>query len=480
MGILKVLTRGRQSGQNKSRSLRTRWLIGCICGLLAGFIIAVSVSAAVSSTKQEKRLRAEMQDALQLADAALPVLLAQPDEKYASVAHRFVCRYDDHNDLELQLLDADGCVEASSRESQIGRRIRTEDVKAALDNGDTQFAKSKDPRFLSLSAPVSEQDEAPVRALRVVSDLEVVRRQVIHTVLITAVIGLGIIALFLLGSLLYIRTISEPVTKLTDMASRIADGSYGIQVKKTYNDEIGVLTDTVNTLSEALSKAEKLQTEFISSVSHELRTPLTAITGWSETLMYDEAIQGDSRRGIQIISSEASRLAKLVTELLDFTRIQDGRFLLNVESLDLAAELEDLVFSYGGLLRQDGVELCYTPCEGDAPLILGDPARLKQVFLNILDNAAKYGRDGACVEVSLCFDEAYITVTVRDHGSGIPENELPFVKQKFYKGSGKERGSGIGLAVCEEIIVRHMGELIIENAPDGGVLVTVKLPVAKE
>ncbi len=479
MGILTFLSRGKWPVR-KSRSLRTRWLIGCICGLLLGFIIAVSVSAAVSSAKQEKHLRAEMQDALQLADAALPVLLAQPDEKYASAAHRFVCRYEDRNGLDLQLLDADGCVEASSRESQIGRRIRTEDVKAALKDGETQFAKGKDPRYLSLCMPVSEQDGETLRALRVVSDLKIASRQVLRAVLITAAIGGCIIALFLLGSLLYIRTITGPVAELTDMASRIADGSYGMQVKKTYDDEIGVLTDTVNTLSETLSKTEKLQTEFISSVSHELRTPLTAITGWSETLMYDEAIQGDSRRGIQIISSEANRLAKLVTELLDFTRMQDGRFLLNVESLNLAAELEDLVFSYDGLLRQDGIELRYTPCEGDAPLIHGDPARLKQVFLNILDNAAKYGRDGTYIDVGLSFDDAYITVTVRDYGSGIPENELPFVKQKFYKGSGKERGSGIGLAVCEEIIVRHMGELIIENAPEAGVLVTVKLPVVQE
>ena len=261
------------------------------------------------------------------------------------------------------------------------------------------------------------------------------------------------------------------------MAGRIADGSYGIRLKKKYDDEIGELTDTINEMSEKLASAEKLQTEFISSVSHELRTPLTAITGWSETLMYDEAIQGDSRRGIQIISKEASRLTKMVVELLEFTRIQDGRFNLNVETIDLTAELEDAIYTYGELLRQEGLTLRYTPAAEALPPILGDPERLKQVFLNILDNATKYGKNGGFIDVDLALEPEYVVITIRDYGPGIPEEELPFVKEKFYKGSSKERGSGIGLAVCEEIVTRHRGSLTLENVQGGGTRVTVRLPV---
>lgn len=144
-----------------------------------------------------------------------------------------------------------------------------------------------------------------------------------------------------------------------------------------------------------------MQSEFISSISHELRTPLTAITGWSETLMFDTAIQGDSRRGIAIISKEAARLTSLVEELLEFTRIQDGRFNLSMELLDIESELEDTIFTYQELLRQDGMQLIYNPPEEEIPLVPGDPERLKQVFLNILDNAAKYARDGKTIEVSV-------------------------------------------------------------------------------
>ncbi|MCD7768912.1 MAG: HAMP domain-containing histidine kinase, partial [Oscillospiraceae bacterium] len=215
---------------------------------------------------------------------------------------------------------------------------------------------------------------------------------------------------------------------------------------------------------------------------HELRTPLTAITGWSETLAYDEAITGDSRRGITIIAKESGRLTKMVEELLEFTRIQDGRFNLNVETVDVAGELSDAIFSYGTLLKQEGMTVEYAEPEEDIPCILGDPARLKQVFLNIMDNAAKYGRAAGRMVVTIGATDNWVVIRFRDFGPGIPPEELPFVKKKFYKGSGKARGSGIGLSVCDEIITRHKGRLVLENAADGrtGLVVTVMLPVISE
>lgn len=232
------------------------------------------------------------------------------------------------------------------------------------------------------------------------------------------------------------------------------------------DDGLGRLATAINELSQEISRSEKMQSEFISSISHELRTPLTAITGWSETLMFDTAIQGDSRRGIAIISKEAARLTSLVEELLEFTRIQDGRFNLSMELLDIESELEDTIFTYQELLRQDGMQLIYNPPEEEIPLVPGDPERLKQVFLNILDNAAKYARDGKTIEVSVFSDSEAATIQFRDHGPGIPENELPHVKEKFFKGEKhKARGSGIGLAVCDEIITRSGGTLTIANAP---------------
>ena len=283
-----------------------------------------------------------------------------------------------------------------------------------------------------------------------------------------------VLVMWLLGRR-YMKHITAPLELLNGSAEHIAEGSYGIRTEKLCDDELGDLTDKLNEISERIVTEGTVQSEFISSVSHELRTPLTAVTGWAEALGYDEAIQGDSRRGLEIITRETARLTKMVSELLEFTRIQDGRFYLNFELVDIVAEVEDAAMAYSKLMQQEKLELCLN-CAENIPPIEGDSERLKQVILNLLDNAAKYGKDGEKVEVSVFSDGKNVTITVRDHGCGILEDELPRIKERFYKGSGKERGSGIGLAVCEEIVTRHGGTLTIENAEGGGVLATVLLP----
>ena len=242
------------------------------------------------------------------------------------------------------------------------------------------------------------------------------------------------------------------------------------------------LVDNINDMSLKISQSEKMQTEFISSVSHELRTPLTAITGWGETLLADESGDMDQlRRGVRIILNESRRLTNMVEELLEFSKMQDGRFTLRVERVDLQAELEDAIYTYRELFRQDGIALEY---ESGGELfeeqVIGDPERLKQVFCNVFDNAAKHGGDGKRIVVSMAQEDENYIIRIRDFGHGIPEAELPYVKQKFYKGSSKARGSGIGLAVCDEIITRHGGTFDIGNAHGGGALVTITLPIAPD
>ena len=292
-----------------------------------------------------------------------------------------------------------------------------------------------------------------------------------------AALGGGAVLLLLASNLWFRERVTSPILGLGDTARRIAEGSYGSLAEKFRDDEVGSLTEAINDMSVKIGAASRAQTEFVSSVSHELRTPLTAITGWSETLLYDEALQGDSRRGIEIISNEASRLTVMVEELLEFTRLRDGRFTLNLETVDLCALIEEVDFTYSELLRHDDIQLsCSLPDEG-LPPVTGDSARLKQVLLNILDNAVKYGRSGRRVELTAAAEGEYVRVSVRDHGPGIAAEDLPHVKERFYKGRGKERGSGIGLAVCDEIVELHSGRLKIENAESGGALVTVELPV---
>ncbi len=145
-----------------------------------------------------------------------------------------------------------------------------------------------------------------------------------------------------------------------------------MQIDKQYDDEIGDLTDAINDMSLKIKQTEKLQSEFISSVSHELRTPLTAINGWAETIMNGEVRDAsDVKKGMGIIVSEARRLTNMVEELLEFSRISDGRFTLSVEPMDIKAELEDAVYTYREFFRREGIELIHTDCEEEFPSSAG-------------------------------------------------------------------------------------------------------------
>lgn len=290
----------------------------------------------------------------------------------------------------------------------------------------------------------------------------------------------GVLTIIILSALfsssLYIRSILSPLSEIIDKTQKIASGSYGIQIQAEFDDEIGDLARMINELSLKVNENEKLQRDFISSLSHELRTPLTAITGWSETLLSSGKLDHDTRRGVRIIHREADRLTGMVVDLLDFTRIQDDRMTLNMETVDIRSEFEDTVFMYGSRLSDEGISLKYVDNDQEIPEISCDPQRLRQVFLNILNNAVKHGGEGKRIDAGIVYKDDFVIIRIRDYGPGIPEDELSLVKKKFYKGSSKARGTGIGLAVSDEIVQMHGGELTLENALAGGTLVTIRLP----
>ena len=395
--------------------------------------------------------------------------------------------FEEKNVLELQYLDAEGTVMYSSAQLTLpGSYPATQDVVDVL-SGSGQFVRSwsgispdTGERVMAASAPVVYNGS--VRgAMRVVTSLNQVDKQVMIIVAIALAIGAVIVAMVYLSNLYFVRSIVEPLGVVTDTAKRIAAGSYGIQIEKESDDEIGDLIDAIDDMSMKIKQSERMKSEFISSVSHELRTPLTAINGWAETIMNGEVRDAeDVRKGMGIIVSEARRLTNMVEELLEFSRIEDGRFTLSVEPTDIKAELEDAVYTYTEFFRREGITLKHSDCEEEFPPIAGDSERLRQVFCNLLDNAAKHGGGGKRIDTAIRpGDDHDVVITIRDYGPGIPGDELPHVKYKFYKGSSKARGSGIGLAVCEEIITRHNGRLEIGNAEGGGCMITIHLPLDK-
>ena len=467
----------------KAGSLRKRWILNTVCVVLSLGIVCVLAVTASYAAYYYSNMQSDLESRAKTTTEFFADYMDQEYSEFYQSCIAYAQSYEKRNTIELQFVNRHGNIIASSYGLWAVEPPRTPEIQVAIDTRDAEPYVGKDPitgeRIIAVSCPVIYSSGEVLGVLRYVTSTYIVDMQILLVAAVCTLVLVIVLMVVLFSSSYYIRSIMNPVAQITEKAKRIASGSYGAQIQTKYADEIGELADTINEMSVKISQNEKMQAEFISQLSHELRTPLTVINGWSETLLADDNMDADTRQGMKIISSEAKRLTEMVMELLDFTRMQDGRMTLSVESTDLRGEFEDTVYMYGSRLAQDGIRLEYTEDEEDIPEISCDPKRLRQVFLNILDNAAKHGGEGKRIEASISLEKKWVVVRIRDYGPGIPEDEIPLVKKKFYKGSSKARGTGIGLAVCDEIVQLHGGTLTLENAQGGGTVVTIRLPVGE-
>ncbi len=478
-GVERIL--GGEAALKRSRkrtSIRRRWMFNSIGVVLVVLVVAVSAFSLAMANYYYSTMSSSMESSAEY--LANWFSGYESASIYLSNARATAADFMQKDRIEQQFLSGAGKVQVSTSDLTVGTAPATDDIARAIEQKTAQTWRGRDSStgesVLSVCVPVVYNGDL-IGVIRQVTSLKVVDRQLALTTGVSALLAAFVVVIVYSSNLYFIRSIVDPVADVTDTAKRIAAGSYGVQMEKKFDDEIGDLTDAINDMSMRIDRAEKTQSEFISSVSHELRTPLTAINGWAETLYNGEARSTDDvKKGMGIIVSEARRLTNMVEELLEFSRIEDGRFTLSIEPTDIKAELEDAVYTYQEFFRRKGLELTYDDSGEEFPLIDGDPQRLRQVFCNLLDNADKHGGAGKRIDASIVREVDQIIIRIRDYGPGIPEEELPHVKYKFYKGSSKARGSGIGLAVCDEIVTRHNGALKIGNAQGGGCVVTILLP----
>lgn len=404
------------------------------------------------------------------------------DDVFTQRAQEYVENFSEINTAEVWVYDKNGCVVATSTgfDAIPGD---TEDYDAALASS-TGMAVAKGytdngEHIMALSVFMPKTDGSSNGAVRYITSLYDIDRQVAKVAVAAAVCCLFALSLVVFSGLFFIRSIVGPVKKINDAARRIASGNYTEKVNITNQyDEITELSESINYMTDEIYKTDRLKNDFISTVSHELRTPLTAIKGWTETLLSINAGGTDStlNEGLKVILNESERLYSLVEDLLDFSRMQNGRMSLRLQKIDILAELDDAVYVLRDRARREGIDIFYSAPEYPAPA-QGDPDRVKQVFVNIIDNAIKYTEPGGKIAIVAALTAKDVKISVADTGCGIPAEDLPHVKEKFYKANKSVKGSGIGLAVCDEIVSMHHGKLEIVSTVGEGTTVIVTLPV---
>lgn len=401
---------------------------------------------------------------------------------YNSEIRNLVESYGDKDKIELMAITADGGVDVTSSGFSPPEGDNMSDYKEAKGSASGVSSQIYDlstgEKVVAVTAVISPKG-CEYEALRMLSSMKNVDHQILVITLLITVVVVVIILLVMLSGMLFIKSIVLPIRSIADITHNYAKGDFSKRIEAESDDELGELCSSINNMAEELSNTEQMKNEFISSVSHELRTPLTAIKGWTETVA---SMYGDVetfKKGMRVITSETERLSQMVEELLDFSRIQDNRLTLIMDTIDILAELGETVLIYQERAKVLGITLNYFEPKM-LPFVYGDKNRLRQVFINIVDNAIKYSDKGDTVSVEAYEEDNEICISVSDTGIGISKDDLPKIKQKFFKANHTRRGSGIGLAVADEIIQRHGGTLTIDSEHGVGTTVMITLPCIEQ
>lgn len=468
---------GRKAHSGLRSSIAGRWMFNTLS--VVGVLLVIANVCIYYFTRQYYYGSAETY-LVSEANATATVLTRLYEDmavNYSTEVRELIEVFDKKDKMEMMSINKNGEVTLSSSGFSPDESYNMPDYEAALksEDGVGVFHGYETGENIIAVTVMIAQPSSSYSALRYVSSMKLIDNQLSGIMLTALLISAGVILVVVFSGMYFVKSICVPLMQISVTAKKLAKGDFSERIAIRNNDEIGELSRVFNDMADELENSEAIKNDFISSVSHELRTPLTAIKGWSETLEagYDEETY---RKGMKVITHETGRLEGMVEELLDFSRIQNGRFTLQMANTDIIAELDDALLIYTDKARKEKKTIHYSEPESLC-VVYGDKNRLRQVFINVIDNAMKYTDPGGSVDISVEKNDDTLSIIVADTGIGISAADLPKVKAKFYKANSTRRGSGIGLAVADEIISMHGGTLDIDSVLGKGTTVTITLPL---
>lgn len=344
-----------------------------------------------------------------------------------------------------------------------------------------EIRNEKGEPFLLIVHPVGP--DASEGALGILAPIRSVKEAVnqIRSMLVLAGIGAAFLALGMTH--IVSRKLSQPLLQMESVARRMAMGDLDARAVAGTDDEIGSLARTLNELGDELKRYRDTRSEFFANISHELRTPITYLEGYAQVLA--EGLvesEEEQKQYLHIIRDEARRMKRLVDDLFELSRMEEGKLSLYEEWVDLAEVLGRVGNRIGPGAAEKGLAL-ELDIGNDVPLVRGDGNRMEQIFFNLLDNAVRYTHQGT-IRVRLGHEPSQVVAQVSDTGVGIPREELPYVFERFYrveKSRSREfGGTGLGLAIVRKLVELQNGQIEVKSEVNRGTTFTVRFPVVAE
>ena len=311
------------------------------------------------------------------------------------------------------------------------------------------LGKSASPDgYLFLSARL-----APVSAT-----ISIIKRQLLIIVIILIFVAFWV-------SLYVSEKIAEPIIKFTESASSLAEGDYTAEFVGVGYAEAGLLADTLNYARKEISKVDTLQRDLIANVSHDLRTPLTMIKAYAE-MIRDLSGNNPAKRTehLGVIVDETDRLASLVNDILDLTKLENGGLGLTLSTFGISGRLSEIIDRYNGISGKMDYHISFEPDEERE--VTCDMGKIEQVLYNLINNAINYTGDDKRVYVRQVNLNDGVRIEVRDTGEGIDENNIKLIFDKYYRSENHKRetvGTGLGLSIVKAILKLHNYEYGVQS-----------------
>lgn len=390
------------------------------------------------------------------------------------------------SELNLFITDPDGKIVAYTDlpTSFLEESTIPEDERRLLSSGQSVEKIYKDPlsgdHYLVYGKSATEKGTF-YGGVYVLSSIEDIYRSVHNIRYLLLLSGIGALFLALGFTFVISKKLSSPLLKMEQATRKIAKGDLDTSVSLTSKDEIGSLAQAINDLARDLKRYRDTRGEFFANISHELRTPMTYLEGYAKVLkegLYES--EEEKAQYLDIIHHESIRVTRLIGDLFELSKMEEGKYALNLEWVDLNEVLENVFLKMGLKAKDKGLDIEVNIEE--LPLIYGDGLRLEQILINLIDNAIRYTEQGKITVKSRMLDKTKVIVEIKDTGKGIPKDELPFIFERFYRveksRSRQYGGTGLGLAIVKMLVEIQGGQIQVSSQLGEGTRFEIVFPTS--
>ena len=292
------------------------------------------------------------------------------------------------------------------------------------------------------------------------------------------ILASALILFFMLCTIFFLsKALTKPLILMKEATRRMRKGDFSVSLPKTSNDEIGELSNSIQTLANDLNYLKKERNEFLAGISHELRTPLTYIKGYADIAKRINLSEKDRLNYLHIIYEESNHVSNLLKELFDLAKMDQNTFSISKETVKICLFMHSIFRKMEPAFESKDVKLEFI-CKKDA-FVKIDPIRFEQVFFNLLDNALKYSDNQTMTTIEITIEEGFINIFVKDQGSGIPAEDIPYIFDRLYRvDKSRSRltgGFGLGLSIVKEIVEAHGGTITVVSQVNKGTCFKITL-----